>query len=263
MDEILRFSERRYGKLRTDWFLFPFLQKVIYACTEDKIYKELKKKRICQLKISLILDIGCIKWKTCATCVKNNVLPVHGLAKKVSNHHKRFMHDLVPFLHVFFDEVKEIAMPESTRFMREEIKEGLREGKDEVITFPTSCPKRGLYYRFCNNCRQKIVTNNVGICIAHKRDNFNHQVICSWIYFLSFWKKEYPEVQIKKASKDICIDCHVFHHRFKFNTSILPEDIPQFNYGAVAPDPTEEITDAPTQEYIEDNNDRFSKTISE
>ena len=47
----------------------------------------------------------------------------------------------------------------------------------------------------------------------------NEKRICSWQWFLTFLDINYPLVQIKSASADICTDCHIFFNRTKYTTA--------------------------------------------
>jgi hypothetical protein len=42
------------------------------------------------------------------------------------------------------------------------------------------------------------------------------QQVVSWPYFLSFWRKEFGYISIRRPTKDICDDCYLFYNQVKF-----------------------------------------------
>ena len=50
---------------------------------------------------------------------------------------------------IFFEEMKQFAQPQSTRFVREEAGTGLIDGEEDALELPSSWSKRRLYQRFC------------------------------------------------------------------------------------------------------------------
>ena len=190
----------------------------------ENMLHELKNYMVCKDAISILLDYGRCKWKTCAKAVKNNSLPVHGNIGKVSNNAKKFEREVKDDLHAFFHDMNQFATPKATRFVRETTGSGLRDGEENVLELPTCWSKRALYARFCFERGYVISSTATGIIKKEKRtdeqwDPQNEKTICSWTRFLSFWRLHYPLIRIAMASHDICTECHTFFNRSKYRVS--------------------------------------------
>ena len=83
----------------------------------ENMLHELKNYMVCKDAISILLDYGRCKWKTCEKAVKNNSLPVHGNMGKVSNNTKKFEREVKDDLHAFFHDMNQFATPKATRFV--------------------------------------------------------------------------------------------------------------------------------------------------
>jgi hypothetical protein len=190
----------------------------------DNKVDELKNYMVCQDAISILLDYGRRKWKTCEKAVKHNSLPEHGNTGKASNNAKKFEREVKDDLHAFFQDMNQFATPKATRFVRESTGSGLRDGEENVLELPTCWSKRAVYARFCFERGYAISSTATGLIKKEKRtdEQWNPQdekTICSWARFWSFWKSHYPLIRIATASHDICTECHTFFNRSKYRVS--------------------------------------------
>ena len=73
--------------------------------------------------------------------------------------------------------------------------------------------KRGLFKEYAYVHRYKIKTTAKGNIIKIPDDNnkYNQIEICSWRYFVRFWKTHYPKLIITKVGNDICSMCYQFN----------------------------------------------------
>ena len=193
---------------------------------EEHPLHALKKAMVCKDAISLLLDYGRIKWKTCQMAVVHNKLPDHGNKGKVLGNAKRFANEVKDDLHGFFHELKQFGTPKATRFVREETGSGLRDGEEDLVELPTTWSKRAVYSRFCYERGFVMTSTPRGNIKKTERsdpewNNENHKTICSWGTFLHFWNRHYPMIRLGPPAADICTDCHVFFNRTKYMVPAL------------------------------------------
>jgi hypothetical protein len=184
----------------------------------------LKEWMVCKDAISLLLDYGCVKWRTCKQAVLNNKLPEHGNKGKLLGNAKRFADEVKDDLHEFFAQIRQFATPRATRVVREETGSGLRDGEEELVELPTFWSKRGVYARFCSERGYVISCTARGNIVKTERSDpewnvQNKKTICSWHAFLQFWDRNYPMIRLSSPAADICTDCHIFYNSQKYNNS--------------------------------------------
>ena len=128
-------------------FLLPFIADDENDDDDDfgGTLEELRTHKVCKSAIACIMDFGITKWATCQDAVDNNRIPVHGNKNRVLGKGKRFQNEVKDDLLEFFEEMKQFAQPQSTRFVREESGTGLRDGYEDVLELPSSWFKRWLY----------------------------------------------------------------------------------------------------------------------
>ena len=199
---------------------------------EERPIQALKHWMVCKDAISLLLDYGHIKWKTCSLAVLQNRLPEHGNKGKLCGPARHFAVEVKQDLHAFFNEIKQFGSPKSTRFVREETGTGLRDDEENLLELPVCWSKRNVYGRFCYERGVIITTTAGGNEIKTEKsdkewDPTNKKRICSWPTFLTFWAENYPLIRIGTASADICTDCHIFFNRSKYTTSSGGEESSQ------------------------------------
>ena len=73
--------------------------------------------------------------------------------------------------------------------------------------------KRGLFkeYAYVNGHIIKTTAKGNIIKIPNNNNKYNQIEICSWGYFVGFWKEHYPKLIIRKAGNDICSTCYQFN----------------------------------------------------
>eukprot|EP00536_Pseudo-nitzschia_multiseries_P006898 jgi/Psemu1/16408/gm1.16408_g len=194
------------------WFFVPFLNPYEEGGEHDFIDEDTPEKhavlaalsqtRVCRYAISVLLDWGRRKWETCYRNLEDNTTPTHGLKGKRPNNTIEFDDStIVEDLVNFFDELKELGQPQSTRIMRVETGVGLRDGEEGVVELPPSFSKRSIYYQFCHDW---------GWTVKSKK-NSN-----SVLEVTPYWDTNFPNIKIVSRSADICSKCHVFHNRLRY-----------------------------------------------
>jgi hypothetical protein len=144
----------------------------------------LSNYRVCKSAIAGILDFGIRQWKTCTDAANNNFVPRHGNKNKAVGRSKRFNEDVRHDLFVFFEGLKELAQPTSTRFVREHVGTGLRDDKVHLLELPSSWSKRGLYNRFCDERGWIVETTHRGTIKTTKKIEVDkNKPICYWRTF--------------------------------------------------------------------------------
>eukprot|EP00536_Pseudo-nitzschia_multiseries_P019496 jgi/Psemu1/61028/gm1.61028_g len=213
------------------WFFVPFLNPYEEGGEHDFIDEDTPEKhavlaalsqtRVCRYAISVLLDWGRRKWETCYRNLEDNTTPTHGLKGKRPNNTIEFDDStIVEDLVNFFDELKELGQPQSTRIMRVETGVGLRDGEEGVVELPPSFSKRSIYYRFCHDrgWTVKLKKNSNSVLEVTPVELFegDRKIICSWPYFLKYWDTNFPNIKIVSRSADVCSKCHVFCNRLRY-----------------------------------------------
>ena len=225
--------------------------------SNNKPLQELKNWMVCKDAISLLLDYGRIRWRTCVNAVLNNKLPAHGNKGKVLGPAKRFQEEVKDDLHAFFEEIKQFGMPTATRAVREATGTGLRDGEEGTIELPTSWSKRAVFARFCYERGYIITSNARGNIQKTERSDAewrieNKKTICSWWKFLKFWESHYANVRLASPSADICTDCHIFFNRSKYTTRASAADRP-----TTRTNNSNEYVDPPTTTVLENETEEL------
>eukprot|EP00536_Pseudo-nitzschia_multiseries_P018649 jgi/Psemu1/56614/gm1.56614_g len=136
-------------------FLNPYDEEFDLLVDEDTPHKHavlaaLSQTRVCKYAVTVILDWGRRKWETCLKNLQENTTPSHGLKGKRPNNTRQFDNsDIVEDLADFFDDLKKLGQPQSTRILHIETGVGLRDREEVVVDLPPSYSKRSLYYQFC------------------------------------------------------------------------------------------------------------------
>jgi hypothetical protein len=145
----------------------------------------LKDWMVCKNAISILLDYGRYKWRTCQTAVLKNRLPEHGNKGKLNGPNIGFATEVKVDLHEFFHQIKQFGSPKTTRFVREETGSGLRDDEENLLELPTCWSKRGVYARFCFERGFVITSTHSGKTTKSPRtdqlwNENNKKRICSW-----------------------------------------------------------------------------------
>eukprot|EP00536_Pseudo-nitzschia_multiseries_P000819 jgi/Psemu1/1854/gm1.1854_g len=207
-------------------FLNPYDEEELDLVDKDTPHKHavlaaLAGTRVCKYPVTVILDWGRRKWETCLKNIQDNTTPTHGLKGKRPNNTQQFDDsDIVEDLADFFNDLKELGQPQSTRIMRVETGVGLRDGEEGVVELPPSYSKRSLYYRFCYdrgwNVTLKKNSNSVLQVTPVEPFEGEAKLICSWPYFLKYWDTNFANIKIVSLSADVCSKCHVFRNRLRY-----------------------------------------------
>jgi len=100
-----------------------------------------------------------------------------------------------------------MAEPRATRIVREATQTSLRDDNN-LYDLPTYMMRRGLYKEFCYGRGQLVTYTNKGnVKFEQRMDQewSGESLHCPALStFIAFWDKEYPELVIRRAVKDIC-----------------------------------------------------------
>eukprot|EP00536_Pseudo-nitzschia_multiseries_P009552 jgi/Psemu1/23535/gm1.23535_g len=115
------------------YMVAPFFNKSKQYTPEKHatILAALAHTRVCKYAVYVFLDWGCHKWETCLRNLKDSMTPTHRLKGKQPNNTQEFDDfEIIEDIVEFFDELKELDQPQSTRIMRVETDVGLRDGEE-------------------------------------------------------------------------------------------------------------------------------------
>ena len=98
----------------------------------------LSNHKICKSALGHILNFKHHRWLNLKKAVQNDESMTHGDRNRLSHDAIKFNKLVQDDLHVFFDNLQELASTTSTRLVREETGLGLRDGEEGVIELPPS-----------------------------------------------------------------------------------------------------------------------------
>eukprot|EP00536_Pseudo-nitzschia_multiseries_P007462 jgi/Psemu1/18018/gm1.18018_g len=161
------------------WFFVPFLNPYEEGGEHDFIDEDTPEKhavlaallqtRVCRYAISVLLDWGRRKWETCCRNLEDNTTPTHGLKGKRPNNTIEFDDStIVEDLVNFFDELKELGQPQSTRIMQVETGVGLRDGEEEPGADTTCCSTETSLKRYFLNKKKQLVDDGSEVVVAER-----------------------------------------------------------------------------------------------
>ena len=78
----------------------------------------LQSHKVCRSALGYLLDFRFVQYNTCQKAVDNNTIPSHGNKYRRSGRGKAFDEYVKDDLHVYFEEIKMLAQPQSTRVVR-------------------------------------------------------------------------------------------------------------------------------------------------
>lgn len=84
----------------------------------------------------------------------------------------------------------------------------LRDGEEKKIKIAPFVSKQGLYKQFCDERGWIAKRDNGGTYKLDQKEDF----VCSWRTFQRFWTREFPNVSVCWAARDVCDQCHIFHY---------------------------------------------------
>jgi len=191
-------------------FLIPFY-------SDDVTVKEkLQPITICKHAFAALHNIGFTSWSRLKHHAETNTLPVHGNVGMISERDKKYRELVLPFLKDYFTkEVIPLAGARPTRFTRDTVLKRI-EVRDvaDIMELDPGNSKRRLYRMYASLNGWKIVTTSKGSILRSERvdDGWHGEKkdICCWSSFQNFWKKEYPNLVIRRPSEDICGLCYQF-----------------------------------------------------
>ena len=73
--------------------------------------------------------------------------------------------------------------------------------------------KRGLFkeYAYLHGWKIKTTAKGNVIKVPDDTNEYNQIGICSWWFFVQFWRTHYPKIITRKTGKDICSTCYQFN----------------------------------------------------
>lgn len=186
---------------------------------DEGVVIALQDHYVCKNAVQHVLNVGRLRWSKIAASVKQGLPPSkHHLWGKESNRRKALEDGMVyDDLRFYFECIKVVGEPRATRFVREATgTTTLRDDKD-TIDLPTYMTQRGLYKDFCWHRGVKVTSSNKGAITHMERDDRQ------WVdsgsapspcpslpTFLSFWRREYANMRIRKPARDVCGLCYSF-----------------------------------------------------
>jgi hypothetical protein len=172
---------------------------------------------ICKNTFFRLLGIGKTQYHSLLNQAKQNKILPHQNAGRPSNH--SLDATVQAKLEVFFEELKAMASPRATRMVRMEIGMEVRDAEQELDELPSHFTGRHLYARFCEELGYKAsLKNDKGAIEITPIPNFEgeqHKPPCLSTFQL-FWQRNYPKMVIPNAREDVCNDCFVYAHSFRY-----------------------------------------------
>ena len=195
---------------------------------------------ICRHRLASLVGYGKRKWNSCASMLKENKSPSHGLIGKPSNNGKvNYVYNSL-FM-AFFEELKELAVPRATRVVRNAVAEvdnvdtnanptfrvELRDDDEDVLELPSSMSKRGIYARFLKSNLGIVQVLDAKGRVAATRpvgdDDEVPDIYPSWRSFNRYWDTHYRKLIVAKPREDVCDDCWKYANSFRFKKRTEPE----------------------------------------
>jgi hypothetical protein len=188
------------------------------AVGKPHTYSELPT--ICKDTYFALLGVGKTQYSALLCQAKENELFRHPLEGKPSNN--RLDDTVTAHLEVFFENLKELAAPRATRMVRMEVGMDVRDADEELDELPSHFTGRHLYARLCSEFGYTAsLKNDKGAIQLTLVEGFEGELIeppCLKT-FQSYWKKNYPKLIIPNAREDVCNDCFILSHSFRYFAS--------------------------------------------
>jgi hypothetical protein len=172
---------------------------------------------VCKHSYFRMLDVRKDKFRSLLKQARTNVVVRNKLAGRKGN--SSLKEDMASSLEDFFDEMQALAAPRATRFIRMETGTDVRDADSDLLELPSHWSGRRLYGKWCESRGQKMTLKNHKSAIELKPiEDFVGQVqeCCVLSTFQNFWKKQYPNLVLVKAREDICTDCFILSHTFRY-----------------------------------------------
>ncbi|KAG7344887.1 hypothetical protein IV203_032418 [Nitzschia inconspicua] len=137
----------------------------------------------------------------------------------MSNKKRKFLEDFEETLEEHFEELQREAEPIATRYVREVTGEAtLRDGEDGLIYLPPFFTVRKCYAQYCYQKRGVIITtsNKGNVRAAPAVDGEELNSFPSWKGYWTYWRDHYPNLKVRKPTRDICNFCYKFYNMHKF-----------------------------------------------
>ena len=187
--------------------------------------------RICRNALQGLLNAGRILWDTAmkgpGVIDKRN--GKKGLDSSRGKHNIEIYHSL----NLFFTELKQEALPFATRIIRDETGTTTRDDDPDDLVLPPHISKHQCFARWCYS-RGWMVSKKSSALTTYKpvsefplRPNDDDEEVplwpqgsvcsrvISWPTFLSYWKRKFPYIKIRKKGADTCTDCQLLCNEFR------------------------------------------------
>eukprot|EP00978_Attheya_sp_CCMP212_P039671 scaffold208562_cov36-Attheya_sp.AAC.1 len=188
---------------------------------------------LCRNAVMEIFNIGFYRLSTLTKYMNLPELPKHGLCGKQAvwmKSEKRKSCENA--LNTFFEELSSQAETHATRVVRERTKATLRDCNVDLVELPSSMTKRNLYEQFCYGRGYKMQVTATGSYGPLNEANVREVdpeddswpegsvplPICSYGYFWSYWKRNFPNLAIRPPSRDTCDECFGYSNALGVHT---------------------------------------------
>ena len=136
-------------------------------------------------------------------------------------------------LNQFFTELKQEALPFATRIIRDETGTTTRDDDPDDLVLPPHISKHSCFARWCYSRGWKVQKKSSALTIytpvsaferrPHDDDEFiplwpqgsEYLRVVSWPTFLSYWKRKFPFIKLRKKGADTCTDCLLLCNEFR------------------------------------------------
>ena len=176
---------------------------------------------ICKEALGTVVGIGCKAMPALVDHASHHTLPIHELTGRVPEFKTKFRENVVPPLPYFFmNQIVPMAGARPTRYTRCAVSRTVSErDTNDIMELDPVVTKRGLFKEYSYLHGWKIKTTAKGYIIkTPDNNNTDNQIdICSWGFFVRFWKTTYPKMIIWKAGNDVCSMCYQFNMWHKGN----------------------------------------------
>ena len=194
-------------------FQLPFL-----AAENAETNLKLISILICKHSLAALHLYGVRAFASLEANAKENTLPVHGNAGKLSKQSLDHRDNVVPLLKDFFlNDILPLAGPRPTRWTRDAVTKTTEvRDSDGIEELDPGWSKRRLYGNFAWKQGWKIRATSKGSTVKERRTDADWSAteepkqVCCRQSFNNYWSYNHPKLIVRKPSKDICSVCYKF-----------------------------------------------------
>jgi len=189
---------------------------------------------ICGNGLCGLLFVGRKLWKTSRMDKAERVHALAGKSNLESSRGKQ-MQEVYDSLDTFFTLLLEDGLPFATRIIRDETGLTTRDDDPDDVVLPPHITKHGCYARWCFLRGWKIEKKSAAKTIYRAVKEYTkrpyedddedgislwpqgsvYRDLVSWPCFLSYWKKNFKQIKVRKKGADTCTDCLILRNEFR------------------------------------------------